>query len=410
MQLSQRPQNFSTLFLDMNSFFASIEQQVQPPLRGKPIGIAPYTGSTGCIIAKSQPAKEWGVKTGDLVKEARQKCPSILILESRPALYQFYHREIFKLLQSFSPFVTVASIDEFYISLTGRDCSRSGATNLAWQIKRAIKEKIGDYLTCSVGIGPNRFLAKTAGESQKPDGLVVVRLEDLASFYSQLKLLDLPGINIQMAAGLARHKIKTSLDFYQTPLLNLRLWFGHLGKVWYWRLRGYEVDDLKIPTKSIGHSFVLPPELRTFQSCRKVLIKLTKKAGTRLRQANLAATKVWLGIFFLEGEFWNKSKKVGIFSDNQTFLCHILNLFDTCPIKKTPLTLALSAGDLVVNYAPQINLFSQIEKSKKISQAMDKICDRFGPDAIMPAAMIDTENLVPDRIPFGRPRYDITNF
>src|SRR3990167_5849513 len=176
--MMRQPINYSNLFLDMNAFFASVEQQVQPSYRSRPICVAPYTGNTGCCIAKSYEAKGFGVQTGVSVGEAKKLCPQILILESRPELYMFYHREIVKVLESFSPFVQVLSIDEFNIRLTGLDQTYEAAVKMADDIKKTIRERVGDYLYCSVGIGPNRWLAKVAGELKKPDGLVVLILKE----------------------------------------------------------------------------------------------------------------------------------------------------------------------------------------------------------------------------------------
>ena len=409
MNLRPQPQNYSILFLDMNSFFASVEQQVQPSLRGRPIAITPYTGETGCVIAKSQAAKEAGIKTGNLVQDAKKACPQIIILESRPALYQFYHKEIVKLLQSFSPFLEISSIDEFYLRLSGRLKTDDGSQKLGREIKKAIKEKVGDYLTCSVGIGPNKFLAKVAGESQKPDGLVLIKLADLDQFYQKLKLLDLPGINYRMLIRLTEAGIKNPLDFYRADLSTLTRAFGHIGKVWYWRLRGYEVDDFVLKGKTVGHSYVLAPELRSWDKAREVLVKLVKKAGTRLRREHFWAQGISLGIGFLEDGWWGKSRRVGLFCDNSAFLKNIFLLFDECPKTKRPIHLALSAFDLVRSKSEPVSILPEIQKSRELSSALDQICDEFGPDAIYPASMYGVEDSAPDRIPFGPPRYDILN-
>jgi len=347
MNLRPKPKNYATLFLDMNAFFASVEQQVQPGLRGKPIAITPYTGDTGCVIAKSYEAKKFEIKTGHLVRDAKRFCPQIVVLESRPALYQFYHKEIVKLLRDFSPFLEISSIDEFYIRLSGDLQTYGGSWKLGAKIKKAIREKIGDYLTCSIGVGPNKFLAKVAGESKKPDGLVSVSLGGLASFYDDLELLDLPGINYRMLLRLSEKGIKNPLDFYRADISTLTGIFGHPGKVWYWRLRGYEVDDFVLKGKTVGHSHVLAPKLRSWDKAREVLVKLVKKAGTRFRQEHFWAQGISLGVGFLEGGWWGKSRRVGLFCDNSTFLKNIFLLFDECPKNKRPIHLALSAFDLV---------------------------------------------------------------
>lgn len=398
------PKDFSNLFLDMNSFFASVEQQVQPPLREKPICVAPYTGDTGCCIAKSYAAKAFGVGTGHLVGEAKKICPQIIIIESRPELYMFYHRTIVKVLESFTPFLRVLSIDEFNIKLNGLDQNREAAIKMAKEIKKTILKKVGDYLTCSVGVGPNSWLAKVSGELKKPDGLVVMTLEELPALYRSLELTDLPGINTRMAAHLRHRKIKTPFDFYNQPLNNLSRWFGHPGRVWYYRLRGYETDDIQSATKSIGHQHVLAPKYRTREAARRVLVKMADKCGSRLRAKNLWTTGVSVGIHFLQGGGWGKNTTIDLISDSASIQQIALSLYDSCRIPKSPLRISVTLFNLQQVRGEQISLFSALEKSRKISQLMDNINDRYGAETIYPASMFGLDSdAAPNRIPFGSP-------
>lgn len=397
------PTDFSNLFLDMNAFFASVEQQVQPPLRGKPICIAPYTGDTGCCIAKSYEAKAFGVGTGHLVAEAKKICPQILILESRPELYMFYHREIVKVLESFSPFLRVLSIDEFNIKLSGLDQNREAAIKMANELKSAIREKVGDYLKCSVGIGPNSWLAKVSGELKKPDGLVVMTLAELPALYHSLELTDLPGINVRMAAHLRHRKIKTPYDFYESPLNNLSRWFGHPGRVWFYRLRGYETDDITPATKSIGHQHVLAPKYRNRNAARRVISKMAQKCAARLRSKNLWASGVAVFVGFFEGPPYHRAINTDIVSDSQSIQRIAMKLYDDCHINKPPFRLAVTLFNLQQVRGEQVSLFSDIEKSRKLSQALDEINDKYGAETIYPASMFDTADAAPNRIPFGSP-------
>lgn len=399
----QPPKDFSNLFLDMNAFFASVEQQVQPPLRGKPICIAPYTGNTGCCIAKSYEAKAFGVKTGHLVGEAKRACPQIIILESRPELYMFYHRQIVQVLESFSPFVRTLSIDEFNIKLTGLDQNKNAAIKMANGLKQAIREKIGDYLSCSIGISANSWLAKVAGELKKPDGLVVLTLEELPALYRTLPLTDLPGINLAMERQLQRRKIKTPFDFFNQPIVNLSHWFGHPGRVWYHRLRGFETDDFKTAIKSIGHQHVLAPKFRNKIAARRVLSKMAQKCGHRLRSKKLYAGGVSVYVGFFDAPSYHKNISTGFIADNQMIQKLVLKLYDACQIKNPPFHIGVTLFNLTENRGQQISLFSDIEKSLQASIAMDKINDRFGDETIYPASMFGSSDAAPNRIPFGDP-------
>lgn len=399
----QPPKNFSNLFLDMNAFFASVEQQVQPPLRGQPICVAPYIGNTGCCIAKSYEAKGLGVQTGHLVGEAKKLCPQLVVLESRPELYLFYHREITKVLNSFSPFVRALSIDEFNIKLTGSDQNQNAAMKMAHGLKQAIREKVGDYLNCSVGISANTWLSKVAGELKKPDGLVVLTLKELPTLYRNLKLTDLPGINFAMEKQLLAKKIKTPLDFFSASMTNLSLWFGHPGRVWHYRLRGFETDDSKTPTKSIGHQHVLAPKFRNKTATRQVLAKMTQKCSRRLRSKNLLAGGMSVNIGFWGAPSYHQNIRTGIVSDSQTIQKLALKFYDQCPVTLPPFRLSITLFNLVQNKNQQISLFKEVEKSRQASIAMDKINDQFGDETIYPASMIGSGEAAPNRIPFGDP-------
>jgi DNA polymerase-4 len=393
----------------MNAYFASIEQQVNPPLRGQPVGITPYTGPTGCVIARSYEAKDWGVGTGDLVRDARKKCPKIQIIEARPALYQLYHREILKVLKAHSPYVTPLSIDEFLIHLTGSDCSEVNSLKMAESLKNGIT-KSGDYLKCSIGIGPNYFLSKVAGESKKPDGLTVIKLNKLDEFYKHLRLRDLPGINHRMEAQLAHRGIYSSSDFFQANLVSMSRMFGHIGKTWYYRLRGYNIDEFEVKTKTIGHSHVLPPDFRTRNQAVAVIEKLVAKSGYRLRNQGYFAAGVAISVGFMEGGGFHKTKKCTAFSDNRTFLLEVKSLLKNCQIWRTPLYVAVSAFNLSRQTGRQISIFSEIERSRRISEAMDEVNDEFGASTLFTGSLFPAKDTAPDRIPFGRVRYEILNF
>jgi DNA polymerase-4 len=398
----QKPTDFTTLFLDMNAFFASVEQQVRPELRGEPICIAPYTGNTGCCIARSYEAKKYGVSVMR-VGEAKKLCPTLKVIEARPELYIFYHRQILKVLKNLNPFVEVKSIDEFNLKLTGLEKSRDGAIRLALKLKQAITEQVGDSLKCSIGISSSFWLAKVAGEIKKPDGLVCLPLSELPELYKKLKLTDLPGINFRMERQLRYRKIFTASDFFNASLSNLSLWFGHSGRLWYYRLRGYEIDELKNPIKSIGHSHVLAPEFRTKSAARRVLSKMAERCAKRLRAKELFTGGVHIAISFLQEGYFVKSSKTNLVCDSQSIRRIALSMYDDCHANKVPLKISVTLFDLKQMKSQPISLFADIEKSKRISIALDAINDRFGDSTIYSASEFDTDEAAPNRIPFGDP-------
>jgi len=393
----------------MDSFFASVEQQVQPPLRGKPVGVAPYTGNTGCIIAASKEAKKLGIKTGFGVGEAKAKCPQIQIIEARPALYLIYHQEIKKVLKKFSPFYEPLSIDEFIIKLSPSEQNYQKSSELGLKIKKEITQKVGDFLTCSVGIGPNRFLAKMAAESKKPDGFSVLKLKDLENFYRSLKdLTDLTGINYRLKKRLNEFRIFTPLELFRKRQAELVRILNHWGKLWYFRLRGYEVDDFNSQTKSIGHSHVLPPDFRNQKSAEAVIRKLIFKTGNRLRRKKLIASGIYVSIHFMDKTTFSLSKKVAPFDDNLSFTKNVFKVLEECSWNAKPIIVSVGVFALNSNYKNhQISIFPEIEKLRKMSKALDCLNDKYGMETIFPASMYLAKKAAPDRIPFGKPRYEI---
>lgn len=406
MGIVSSPKDYQALFLDMNSFFASVEQQVQPGLRGKPVGVAPYTGSSGCIIAASYEAKRMGVKIGR-VGDAKRLCPQIKIVESRPALYMIYHKEIKKVIESFSPYYKPLSIDEFVIHLTPLEQNELSARKLALALKSKISTEVGDYLKCSVGIAPSQFLAKVAGERQKPDGLTVVTLSDLKNLYQSISLTDIPGINWRLEKTLNRSGIYSPIQLFNLGVEEMMKRFGHWGRMWYFRLRGFEVDDVATNTRTIGHSHVLAPEFRTKDGAFSVLDRLIHKAGYRLRRERFWARGVAVSVRFLDKTGFSRGKHTSPFCDDKAFHDQVTNLLNDCLWQSRPIYVSVTAFDLVKTMGSQSSLFPEVEKPKKISETVDKINDAFGADTIYPASMSFARESAPDRIPFGKPRYEI---
>ena len=167
------------LFLDLNSYFASVEQQECPALRGKPVAVVPMMTDSSCAIAASYEAKACGIKTGTKIYEAKRMCPDLTCVLARHDVYVDYHHRIFGEVANYLPVSEVCSVDEGACLLLGKERDPDNAVALAETIKRALRDHIGHAITCSIGIAPNRFLGKVASDMQKPDGLIVLKPEDL---------------------------------------------------------------------------------------------------------------------------------------------------------------------------------------------------------------------------------------
>ena len=234
----------TVLFVDMNSFFASCEQQDNYWLRGRPVGVCVYTGRQGCVIAPSVEAKQQGIRTGMRLDEAIRLCPDLVPIETHPDRYRKYHVKLIEVLRTFADDVLPKSIDEAVIDLTNYQYAYPDMPQLARNIKAAIRQQVGEWLRCSIGIAPNAFLAKLASELQKPDGLTIITPDTIEDVLRSLKLTDLPGIGHRMVIQLEAGGIHTPLELRHASPEHLRaVCKSIIG--WHWHLRlnfGGEVD------------------------------------------------------------------------------------------------------------------------------------------------------------------------
>jgi DNA polymerase-4 len=284
------------LFLDLNSYFASVEQEKEPHLRNRPVAVVPLMADTTCCIAASYEAKAFGVKTGTQVGEAKRMCPGLVLVEARHELYVDYHRRVVEAVESCVPVSSVRSIDEMACELIGREQPLLAAMDLARRIKTAIREQVGSTLCCSIGLAPNRYLAKVASDMEKPDGLIALTQDLLPHALLRLTLRDLMGIGSRMERRLNAHGVKSMADLLALNAEQLgQAWGGVQGeRLWHW-LRGEDFHDADLEyAKSIGHEHVLGPELRTLEGTYATAHKLLHKAAMRLRMHKLWAAGISL--------------------------------------------------------------------------------------------------------------------
>jgi DNA polymerase-4 len=324
------------LFLDLNSYFASVEQELRPELRNRPVAVVPVMADTTCCIAASYEAKAFKVKTGTQVGEAKRMCPGIELVEARHELYVEYHRKIVTAVETCVPVATVMSIDEMACSLMGREQPLVAALDLARRVKETIKREVGSTLRCSVGLAPNRYLAKIASDMEKPDGLVALTPDILKPALQQLVLRDLPGVGARMEQHLNARGIRTMEQLLALDHEKLSEVWGGVGgeKLYHW-LRGEDFNDPKLDhQKSISQSHMLAPEFRT--------------------RDGAYAVGVWLG---------------NLVPDH----LHTLSLFS--------------------------NLESEARRTR-LSTTMDELNHKYGLDTLFPASMLVAKAAAPTRIAF----------
>lgn len=302
------PASPSVLHLDLNSCFASVEAQANPLLRGHPLAVSVSTRPHGCILASSYEAKLYGVKTGMSVEEGRRLCPFLVLREPDPDKYRQVHREIGQLLSEYAPHPLSKSIDEYCFVLPV-GASHGSPAEIAKEIKSRIKSEIGDHLRVSVGISTNQNLAKLASGLHKPDGLDVIDKNNYQEVFSKITLQDFCGINVRNEARLHRVGIFTALQFSQASISTLTQAFQSvLGRYWYSRLRGYEVDDVEFARRSFGQSYVLPRPMEVSE-WRPILAKLLAKAARRLRRAGYLSSGLYVSFRFSDGSHWRLGRE-----------------------------------------------------------------------------------------------------
>ena len=406
------------LFVDMNSYFASAEQQEQPRLRGKPTAVVTVDVDSTCCIAASYEAKAFGISTGTQLGEAKKRCPQLQVIEARHDLYVKYHNQIKDAVESCLHISKVVSVDEMECMLLGQERQPANALLLAKRVKKAIRDAVGECLRCSIGLAPNRFLAKAASNMQKPDGLVTIIRNQLPQILYSLKPRDLPGVGERMEMRLRSQGIHTMEQLYQLEMEQMtKLWGGVLGTRLWLKLRGLDFDDPASQKTSIGHQHVLPPELRTREQAAAVGQKLLHKAGVRLRRAKLWTSGMVIFVLFSKpkdekskGRYWLHSDRP-LWEANLSFpACQdtmtLINVFQeawaSSPQLK-PVLVSVALVDLVPEVMQNLSLFGDMYgewKFNRIAQVMDSVNEKYGSTALYLGGIHHVRETAPPRIAF----------
>jgi DNA polymerase-4 len=433
------------LFVDLNSYFASVEQEVRPELRGRPVGIVPMMADTTCCIAASYEAKAYGVKTGTMVADAKRMCPGLVLVEARHEIYVDYHHRIVEAVESCLPVTAVLSIDEMACRLMGRERLLLAALELGRLVKARILERVGPMLRSSVGLATNRYLAKVASDMEKPDGLVALPLDILPGALRQLKLRDLPGVGAHMEMRLNERGIHTMEELLALDCERAgQLWGSVWGeRLWHW-LQGEDFDMTEAEhLKSMSHQHVLAPEMRTPDAAWAVAHKLLHKAAMRLRAAGLWAGSIGLAIGFavprshktpeshssdedqtchpsdeeaslatpvsrfgVPTRRWRAELRLSECQDNQTLIAALSRLWASRPAGPGfdhPYFIGVHLGGLVPGRLHSLNLFDATEDEQsraRLLAAMDALNSKYGLSTLAPATMLTAYKAAPTRIAF----------
>ena len=396
------------LAIDFNSFFASVEQQERPELRGKPLIVVPVVAETTGAIAVSIEAKQLGLKRNARVAEARQQIPGIVVLEARPELYIDYHRRLKEVVESLALVKKVQSIDELECELSGVLAEPKRALRLAEEIRARIYEKVGRCLRCSIGIGPNWFLAKLASDIMKPDGLVLLDEADIPKKILGIDLGDFTGIGENMEKRLRAAGIDNVAQLYAADSARLRsIWGSVEGARFHDWLHGGVQEREPVKHSTIGHSAVLPPDKRHPTAALAVLHRLLQKAAMRLRHEGFYAGGLRLSVSYRDDTDWSTDMRFNETQDTLHFT-HVLNeLWARRPKahqSKAPMQIGVILHQLLASNLHTADLFEAVKENTRtrLLGAVDTLNQTFGKNSVYFGGAHGETAYAPMRIAFTR--------
>jgi DNA polymerase-4 len=427
MSSAPHPDRFSFMHIDLNSFFASVEQQLHPEYRGRPLAVVPTMADTTCCIAASYEAKAFGVKTGTQVGEAKKMCPGIVLIEGSHTEYAKYSAEIAKAVELCCPVAHTPSIDEMVCQLMGREQEPPRARKIALEIKESIYRNVGVALRCSIGMAPNRYLAKIASDMQKPDGLIGLLPSQLPRAIAHLELRDLPGVGARTEVRLNAKGITTMeqlLALDRTGVHNL--WGSVWGDRMYHWLRGGETGDdgatvMSDVQKSLGHSHVMAPEFRSEEGAWAVLNKLLHKAAMRLRMEKFYTGSMSIAVRYqltkeqaarmktkrhfsgIKHSGWGMEAKFRECQDTLTLLEAMRGMWARRPQGdefRKPFFVGVTLRDLIPEDEHQEELFGDPDNRTQLSATMDRLNLKYGHTTLHFGSMLPARESAPTRIAF----------
>ncbi|MCX6945504.1 MAG: hypothetical protein NT173_12240 [Opitutales bacterium] len=396
------------LAIDFNSFFASVEQQDRPELRGQPVIVVPVLAETSGSIAVSLEAKQRGLQRNVRVGEARQQCPGLIVVEARPELYIQYHRRLKAIVESLVPVKKVQSIDELECELSGDLAEPGRARRLAEEIRQKIYRDAGRCLRCSIGLGPNWFIAKLASDLQKPDGLVLLDTADLPEKILHLRLGEFTGIGPNMEKRLRAAGIGSVAELYAASSARLRaVWGGVEGARFHDWLHGGVQERAAPRAASVGHSQVLPPAQRHGAAALAVLHRLLQKAAMRLRHDGFYAGALQLAVSYRHGPEWQADLHFNETQDTLHFTHALNELWSRRPAAHQPLA-PQQVGVILHRLLPATlhtgDLFAGAQEASRtrLLGAVDTLNQTFGKNSVYFGGAHGATDYAPMRIAFTR--------
>ena len=409
MRNDYNPETPLLMHIDLNSCFATVEQQSRPMLRGRPVAIVNRRTEHTMIVTASYEAKAAGIELGMKLSEARKLCPGLVGLESDPAKYRYVYHKLMDIMRDYSAHVTMKSIDEGVIDFhyATEEMKSRGLKSIGQEIKQRLRDEIGCAMRCNVGIATNRFLAKTAAGLHKPDGLDIITSENLRDVLGGLELMDLTGIAKHNEHRLNTVGIYTPLEFLDAKpeTLHSMVFKSICGEQWHQRLRGWEVDDVTHDLKTAGRQYVLETYNLPYEKILQRLHHLCESAGQKLRSQNKVARGVLVWATTYERKYWHSRRMSSMpFFSDQAIYAQAEELFKLAPDKMR--AIGVSVYEISNDNDPQLSLFGdELAQQRSITGAIDEINNRYGMRVIHSADTLGTGEFVKQKIPFGSTRY-----
>lgn len=393
------------LHFDMSSYFASVEQQANPRLRGKPVGVVATMTPHGCIIASSREAKAVGIKTGCRVPEARELYPDIVLVEVDPPKYRSTSERIFSICADYTEEIETYSIDEAFLDLTGVVDSLEAAQEIARIIQQRIKDEVGEWLICSMGISHTRWLAKFASDTAPKGDIITLTRENLSAYLVNRDVQEAWGIAGATAAHLARLGITTLDQLARYPVANLMTSLGVRGYYLWANLNGIELSGLEVkrPPKSIGHSHILRQSTRDPRFHQSVLLRLCERTGRRLREKGLEAQGIYFQASLKYRGSIGRSEKLHhpIIHTRQIFQ-FAWDILQPYLRSDTPKWFAVGLARLRPR-VDQLKLFDHKKMSTELAAALDALNNKYGEETVVQGPLLKLGRIhAPDRVGFRK--------
>lgn len=375
------------LHVDMDAFFASVEQLDRPELRGQPVLVGGRPEERGVVAAASYEAREFGCRSAMPMGAALRRCPNATVVPPRGDRYAEVSAQVFEILEQFTPLVEPLSIDEAFLDVTGSTGLFGPTKQIAQEARRRIRAKT--QLTASVGVASNKFLAKLASDLNKPDGLVVVPDHGVQAFLDPLPISRLWGVGKATLPRFEELGIHTFGDARRLSEAEFKSRFGEAGQQFYQLIRG--IDDRPIvqdrEAKSIGHEVTFPVDIDDGEHLKSVLLGQTEQVARRLRRHGLLARTVTVKIRTGDFKTITRSRTLDAATDETDALWQtVAALFDAWAHQRLPAIrlIGTTVSQFSTNTGQQLSLFGQAEHARhqRIDKAMDDIRDRFGEGAI----------------------------